>query len=304
MRKAFEFIRRHQAEFPVQVMCRVLGVSRQAFYAWAARGPSARERRDRELLKLISRIHEENRRVYGAPRIHAELRLAHGIGVGRKRVERLMRRAQISGLQVKKRGKTTVRVPGVRVASDLVLRNFRASRPDQVWAADITYLRSWQGWVYLAAIQDLYSRRIVGWQMADHMRSELVTDALKMAVAARKPAPGLIHHSDQGSQYVSLAFGQAAKADGISRSMGHVGSAYDNSVSETFFATLKKELIHRRTWPTRHELQAEVFNYIEGFYNRQRRHSYLGYLSPLQFESRACPGLETPTQTPIPAPTT
>jgi putative transposase len=186
----------------------------------------------------------------------------------------------------RKRGRTTIRVPGVRVADDLVERRFRPAAPNVVWVADITYLRTWEGWVYLAAVQDAYSRAIVGWSIADHMRAELVVDALQMAVARRRPAPGLIHHSDQGSQYVSLGFGQAARDAGIAVSMGSKGDAYDNAVAESFFATLKKELVNRRSWPTRRELMSEVFEYIEAFYNRARRHSTLGYLSPADYENR------------------
>lgn len=287
MKKAFRFIHTEKVNFPVSVLARVLNVNRTAYYAWARRPASRREIEDRDLTRKIKEIHAANRGVYGSPRIHAELRIAHGIKVSRKRVERLMVDARISGLIKKRRGKTTVRVPGVRVASDLLLRDFTATAPDQVWAADITYLKTWEGWIYLAAVQDLYSRRIVGWSMADHMRAELVTDALKMAVHRRQPAQGLIHHSDQGSQYVSLAFGQLARANGIAQSMGHVGSAYDNAIAETFFATLKKELISRRSWPTKAELRPEVFEFIEGFYNRKRRHSYLGWLSPAEFEGQA-----------------
>ena len=154
-----------------------------------------------------------------------------------------------------------------------------------LWVADITYLRTWEGWLYLAAVQDAYSRRIVGWSMADHMRAELVVDALQMALHRRRPAPGLIHHSDQGSQYVALGFGQKARDAGIAVSMGSKGCAYDNAVAESFFATLKKELVHRRSWPTRRELISEVFEFIEAFYNTTRRHSTLGYLSPAQFET-------------------
>ena len=175
-------------------------------------------------------------------------------------------------------------MPGVRVADDLVQRDFTPAAPNVLWVADITYLRTWEGWLYLAAIQDAYSRRIVGWSMADHMRSELVVDALQMALARRRPGPGLVHHSDQGSQFVSLAFGQAAGKAGIARSMGSRGDCFDNAVAESFFATLKKELVRRRTWPTRRELTGEVFDYIEAFYNPRRRHSTLGYLSPVQFE--------------------
>jgi putative transposase len=268
----------------VSLMCELLDVSRAGYYAWARRAPSDRALTDAWLLEKIKEIHAENRQVYGSPRVHAELRLAHGVRVGRKRVERLMRQAGISGLVNKKRGKTTIRVPGVRVADDLVERQFTPAAPNVLWIADVTYLRTWEGWLYLAAVQDAYSRRIVGWQMADHMQAELVVDALKMAISRRRPPPGLIHHSDQGSQYVSLAFGQTARDAGVARSMGSRGDCYDNAVAESFFATIKKELVHRHSWPTRRELTSEVFDYIEGFYNRQRRHSTLGMLSPADYE--------------------
>ena len=188
--------------------------------------------------------------MYGAPRIHAELRMAHGIAVGRKRVQRLMQAAGASALVVRKRGRTTVAVQGVRVADDLVKRQFRPDQPDLLWIADFSYLRTWEGWLYLAAVQDAFSRRIVGWCMADHLREELVVDALRMALKVGRPEPGLIHHSDQGSQYVSLGFGQACQQAGIARSMGSKGDCYDNAVAETFFATIKKELVHRRSWPS------------------------------------------------------
>jgi putative transposase len=261
-------------------------VSRSAYYEWERGAPSDRALTDAWLLEQIKQIHGEHRGVYGWRRIHAELRIAHGVRVSGKRVRRLMRQAGISGLVRRKRGRTTIRVPGVRVADDLVERRFRPQAPNVLWVADITYLRSWEGWVYLAAVQDAYSRMIVGWSMADHMRHELVVDALQMAVARRRPGPGLVHHSDQGSQYVSLGFGQAARDAGIAVSMGSKGCAYDNAVAESFFATLKKELVHRRSWPTRRELIGEVFEYIEAFYNRARRHSTLGYLTPLEFENR------------------
>jgi putative transposase len=281
----FEFIAAKQAEHPVKTMCRVLEVSRSGYHAWARRAPSLRARDDARLTGRIREIHALNRRVYGSPRVHAELRLVDGERVGRKRVERLMRAAGLSGLQQRKWRRTTIRVPGVRVADDLLDRAFAADGPDKVWVADITYLRTWEGWLYLAAVQDLYSRRIVGWAMADHMRTELVVDALGMALGRRRPAPGLIWHSDQGSQFVSLAFGQAARAAGIAQSMGSRGDCWDNAVAESFFATLKKELIHRRSWPTKAELRTEVFDYIEVFFNRQRRHKTLGQLSPTEFEN-------------------
>jgi putative transposase len=280
----YRLIAAERASYPVSLMCRVLGVNRTAFHAWERRPPSERELQDAWLTDKIKQIHARARGVYGARRVHAELRLGHGIRVGRKRVERLMREAGISGLVRRKRGRTTIRVPGVRVADDLVRRNFTPAAPDVLWVADVTYLRSWEGFLYLAAVQDACSRAIVGWSMADHMRAELVVDALRMGLARRAPGPGLVHHSDQGSQYVSLAFGQQARDAGIAMSMGSRGDCYDNAVAESFFATLKKELVNRRSWPTRRELGAAVFEYIEVFYNRERRHSTLGYRSPREFE--------------------
>jgi len=281
----FGFIAAKRTEHSVKTMCRVLEVSRSGFHAWAKRAPSPRALKDARLTERIRQIHAEHRQVYGSPRIHAELVMASGERIGRKRVERLMRQAGISGLVARKRGRTTVRVPGVRVCEDLVDRAFMAAAPDRLWVADITYLRTWEGWLYLVAVQDVYSRRIVGWAMDSHMRTELVTDALQMALTRRRPAPGLIWHSDQGGQFVSLAFGQQARAAGIAQSMGSRGDCYDNAVAESFFATLKKELIHRRSWPLKAELRTEVFDYIEVFYNRQRRHRSLGMLSPAQFET-------------------
>jgi putative transposase len=293
----FRFVAAKKAEHSIKTMCRVLGVSRSGFHAWERRAPSARQLQDERLLERIREIHAENRGVYGSPRVHAELALADGVRVGRKRVERLMRQAAISGLVARQRGRTTIRVPGVRFCEDLVDRAFLASAPDRLWVADITYLRTWEGWLYLVAVQDVFSRRIVGWSMADHMRTELVTDALQMALAHRRPAPGLIWHSDQGSQFVSLAFGQKARAAGIAQSMGSRGDCFDNAVAESFFATIKKELIHQRSWPSKAELRTEVFEYIEVFFNRRRRHSTLGMLSPAQFESHHHQQIEKITTT-------
>jgi putative transposase len=204
---------------------------------------------------------------------------------GASGVERLIRQAAITGMVARKRGRTTIRVPGIRVCEDLVDRAFLAAAPNRLWVADITYLRTWEGWLYLVAVQDVFSRRIVGWSMADHMRTELVLDALGMALDHRRPEPGLIHHSDQGSQYVSLTFGQTARAAGIAQSMGSRGDCFDNAVAESFFATLKKELINRRPWPQKAELRSEIFDYIEIFYNRQRRHGTLDMVSPAEFEN-------------------
>jgi len=283
----YRIISAEKASFPVSVMCEVLGVSRSGFHGWERRAPSDRALADAWLTEKIKEIHEQARGVYGSRRVQAELRLGHGVQVSRKRVQRLMRHAGVAGLVKVKRGKTTIRVPGVRVADDLVDRQFRPSAPNVLWVADITHLRTWEGWLYLAAIQDAFSRMIVGWAMAEHMRSELVLDALQMALARRCPDPGLIHHSDQGSQYVSLTFGQKARDAGVAVSMGSRGDCYDNAVAESFFATIKKELVHRHPWPTRRELSSAIFEYIEAFYNRQRRHSTLDYLSPEQYENQS-----------------
>jgi putative transposase len=281
----FGFIEAKKAEHSIKLMCRVLEVSRSGFHAWARRPLSPRAVEDARLTDRIRVLHTLRRKVYGSPRIWSDLVLDDGERIGRKRVERLMREAGLSGLVTKKWKSTTVRVPGVRVAEDLLDRDFAAGAPNRCWVADITYLRTWEGWLYLVAVEDLYSRRIVGWAMDSHMRTELVTDALQMALAHRRPAPGLIWHSDQGSQFVSLAFGQQARAAGIAQSMGSRGDCFDNAVAESFFATLKKELIHRRSWPEKAELRTEVFDYIEVFYNRQRRHRALGQRSPADYET-------------------
>ena len=283
--KVFGFVLARKAEHSIALMCRVLEVARSGYHAWAARPMSARGVEDARLTARIRELHDKRRMVYGSPRIWADLVVDDGERIGRKRVERLMRQAGLSGLITKKYTATTVRVPGVRIADDLLDRKFAASAPNRCWVADIIYLRTWEGWLYLVAVQDLYSRRIVGWSMADHLRTELVTDALQMALAHRRPDPGLIYHSDQGSQFVSLAFGQQARRAGIAQSMGSRGDCFDNAVAESFFATLNKELIHRRSWPTRAELRTEVFDYIEVFYNRERRHSTLGQRSPVDFEN-------------------
>jgi putative transposase len=265
-------------------MCRALGVNRTSFHDWERRAPSDRALSDAWLTDQIKQIHAASDGTYGARRIHAELRTEHRIGVGRKRVERLMRAAGISGLLARKRRRTTVRLSGVRVAPDLVERDFRPGGPNQTWSADITYISTWEGFLYLAHVQDLFSRRIVGWSMADHLRSELVVDALEMALHRRRPDGGLIHHSDQGCQYTAVLFTKRCANAGLEVSMGSVGDCYDNAVCETFHASLKKERIYRQSWPTRAAARAAVFEYIEGWYNPRRRHSTLGYLSPIEFE--------------------
>ena len=280
----YAFVSAEKASYPVALMCRVLEVNRTAFYAWTDRTPSKRETANVALTERIVEIHAENLKAYGSRRIHAELRFADNLRVGLTRVERLMREANISGLVKRRRGRTTISVPGVRTAADLVERDFNPQAPDRLWTADITYIRTWEGWLYLASIIDCYSRRIVGWAMADHLHADLVVDALEMAVARRHPGRGVIHHSDQGGQYVSLLFTRRCRGVGIEISMGSRGDCFDNAVLESFHASLKKDLIHRRSWPTKTEVRTAVFDYIEAFYNRRRRHSTLGMLSPVAYE--------------------
>jgi putative transposase len=281
-------------------MCRVLGVNRTSFHDWERRAPSDRALSDAWLTEKIKEIHVASDGTYGVRRIHAELRLEHGIRVGRKRVERLMKAAGISGLVPRKRRRTTVRLPGVRVAADLVERDFRPEGPNQTWSADITYISTWEGFLYLAHVQDLFSRLVVGWSMADHLRAELVVDSLEMALKRRRPERGLIHHSDHGCQFTAVTFSKRCQRAGIEISMGSVGDCYDNAVCETFHATLKKEKIYRQSWPTRAEARAAIFSYIEGWYNPRRRHSTLDYLSPAEFE-RHHANLAEPLEAPISA---
>jgi putative transposase len=288
----YRFIAAEKANFPVSFMCSRLGVSRSGYHAWAVRPPSRRTVADAVLTREIAAIHERSRRTYGAPRIHAEL-IFSGHRVSRKRVARLMRTARIQGVFVRRRFRTTRRSRWAAPAPDLVLRSFGAPAPDRLWVADITYVRTGEGWLYLAAIVDCFSRRVVGWSMAPHLRTELVADALEMAVQRRRPAAGLVHHSDAGTQYTSLAFGRRLREAGIAPSMGSVGDALDNAVAESFFGTLKRELVHRHVFPTRAAARTALFDYIEVFFNRQRRHSTIGQLAPAEFERRYAAALAT-----------
>jgi putative transposase len=273
----------HQAVYPVKTMCRVLDVSTSGYYAWRKRQPSQRAQEDQRLLKRIHAIHERSKGIYGAPRIHAELAEA-GVRVGRKRVARLMRAEHLWGVSRRKAPRTTQRKPGARPAPDLVKRNFTASGPDRLWVADITYVATWAGWLYLAVVVDAWSRRVVGWAMSTHLRKTLVLDALQMAIRQRRPR-SVIHHSDQGSQYTSLAFGQRCWEAGVRPSMGSVGDCYDNALCESFFATLECELLDRNTFHSPMEARLAVFEFIEGWYNPHRRHSALDYLSPNRYEA-------------------
>jgi putative transposase len=280
----FRFIAAKRTEHSIALMCRVLEVSRSGYHAWMLRPLSPRGVEDARLTKRICELFPKRRGAYGSPRIWSDLVIDDGERISRKRVERLMRLAGLSASPTKKWRGTTIRVPGVRVADDLVDRKFAAGAPNRVWVADITYLRTWQGWLHLAVVVDCFSRRVVGWALEDNLRAELVVDALEQALQRRRPQRGLVHHSDQGSQYVSLAFGHRCRLAGIEQSMGGRGSAYDNAVCESFFKTLKSDLLDRRSWPDKAELRPAVFDYIETFYNRQRRHSSLDYLSPAEYE--------------------
>jgi putative transposase len=282
----FRFIAAEKAHHSVACLCGVLGVSRSGFYAWLGRGPSARARADGVLTEQIRAVHAASRGTYGVPRVHAELAEAHEVRCGRKRVARLMRAAGLAGVCRRRGVRTTRRDDRDAPSADLVQRSFAASAPNRLWVADITYLPTWQGFLYLAVVLDAFSRRVVGWAMADHLRTELVLDALEMALWNRRPAGGVIHHSDHGCQYTSLAFGTRCRRAGITLSMGSVGDCYDNAMAESFFATLECELIARNRWRTHTEARMAVFDFIEGFYNPRRRHSALAYLSPAEYERR------------------
>ena len=274
----------HQAVHPVATMCRVLGVSPSGFYAWRDRAPSARAKADSALTAQIRAIHRESRGTYGSPRIHAEL-AAEGVAVGRKRVARLMRRADVRGVSRRKPFCTTRRDETARPAPDLVARRFEAAAPDQLWVADITYIPTAAGFLYLAVVLDVWSRRVVGWATAGHLRTELVLHALELALRHRQPQQ-VIHHSDQGCQYTSIAFGLRCREASVRPSMGSVGDAYDNALCESFFATLECELLDRHRFATPSTARLELFDYIEGWYNPRRRHSALDYLSPVAYEER------------------
>jgi putative transposase len=279
----FRFIEAERATFPISLCCRTLGVSRSGFHAWRRRAPSRRSLQDAWLLERIGQIHERSRGTYGSPRVHAALR-RQGVRVGRKRVERLMREAGISGLSKRRRKATTISLQGVRVADDLIRRDFGPEAPDRLWCADLKQIPTSEGVLYLGSVLDCFSRRVVGWSLRSDMKAALVVDALEMALARRQPKPGLVHHSDRGAQYVSLVFGHRCRQAGIAQSMGSRGDAYDNAVKESFFASLEKDLLRRRCFRTRREARSQVFDYIEVFYNRERLHSTLGYRSPEEYE--------------------
>ena len=283
----FRFIEDHRDTWPVRLMCDALEVSRSGYYAWRGRPESPRAAANRALLAAIRRVHARHRGRYGAPRIHAALR-AEGRFVSRSRVERLMRRHGIRAITQRRfRVVTTDSSHSLPVADNLLDQTFLATRPNEIWLADITYIPTDEGWLYLATVLDLFSRKVVGWAMRDHMRQELTTTALTMAIQRQRPGPGLIHHSDRGSQYAAGGYRQVLDAANIVQSMSRKGNCWDNAPMESFFHTLKAELVHHAAYATREAAKRDLFAYIEGYYNRQRLHSALGYLTPEQAELQA-----------------
>jgi putative transposase len=283
----FAFILEEKATFPVRALCRNLGVSASGFYAWCERPPSARAQRNSTLRVAIADVHRQSRGTYGAPRVRAELQ-TRGIDVGRHRVARLMQADGIEGHRPRRYVATTDSKHTAPPAPNLVARNFDVAGPNRCWVTDITYIPTWEGWLYLAVVIDLFSRRVVGWATAPHLRTELPLDALAMALRqrSRQGRARLVHHSDRGVQYVSDAYQRLLAAHGITCSMSRKGNCWDNAVAESFFATLKVELISRQRWFTRQLADDAIAEYINTFYNRDRRHSHLGYLTPLEFEQK------------------
>jgi putative transposase len=275
-------VKANQDFYPISTMCRLLGVSSSGYHAWKDRPPSARATADAALMERIRTIHSRSRQTYGMPRIHFEL-TQEGFRIGRKRVARLMRAAGLQGVSRRKRTRTTICGKEAQVIPDLVKRNFLATAPNRLWVADITYIPTWAGFLYLAVVMDAFSRRIVGWAMETHLRTELVLDALNMALWQRRPS-AVIHHSDQGCQYTSITFGKRCREAKVRPSTGSVGNCFDNALCESFFATLECELLDRRRFKTQAEARMAVFEFIEAWYNPHRRHSGLDYCSPMEYE--------------------
>jgi putative transposase len=279
----FAFIAAEKAHYPIQVLCEVLGVTRSGFYAWRKRPVSPRREADAQLLEQVRSVHQRSRRTYGSPRIHRELR-ACGKRVGKKRIERLMRQDGLRGAQKRRFRKTTDSNHSQPVAPNLLARRFTAEQPNTHWVTDVTYLWTLEGWLYLAVMLDLFSRRVVSWAVSESNDTELAKAALERGLAQRKPEPGLVHHSDRGSPYASEGYRELEAEHGVVASMSRSGDCWDNAVSESFFATLRAELVDHEVYATRAAAKASVGDYIDNFYNLTRRHSTLGYLSPVEFE--------------------
>jgi putative transposase len=281
----FAFIHTEKAKLPATRLCRALGVSRSGYYAWSQRPPSAHAVADANLVPVIRACHVRSRGTYGSPRLHRDLQaLSHR--VSRKRVARLMRQEGLTARPARRWRATTDSRHGAMAAPNVVARKFNAEGPNKVWVTDMTYVWTWEGWLFLSAIIDVFSRRVVGWAIADHLRTELPLEALGMALGIRQPERGLVHHSDRGCQYVSDTYRSELDARGIVCSMSRVGDCWDNAVAESFFATLKVELVHRRPWATKLEARGAIHEYIASFYNPYRRHSTLGYVSPMAYEAQ------------------
>jgi transposase InsO family protein len=284
---SFRFIEDHRDSYPVRLMCTVLGVSAAGYYAWRERPASTRATGNAALLATIRQVHQESGGRYGSPRVHAALRL-QGRGVSRGRIERLMHRHGIRAITAPpRRVRTTDSRHGLPIAPNLIQRNFAAASANRIWLADITYIPTAEGWLYLAAVMDLFSRKIVGWAMRDHMQIELASSALNMAIRQQRPQTGLIHHSDRGVQFASQDYRAVLASAGITASMSRKANCYDNAPMESFFHTLKTELVHHRQYKTRAEAQHDIFAFIEGFYNRTRLHSAIGYIAPIEMELKA-----------------
>ena len=282
----FAFIAASEVAFPVSTMCRVLGVTRSGFYAWAKRPKPERAKRDAQLAATVAAVHQRSRRTYGSPRVHRELK-ARGVRVGKKRIERLMRENGIQGRRKRRYTRTTDSKHGGPIAPNLLARKFCVSAPNRAWVTDVTAIATGEGWLYLAPMLDLHSRRVVGWSASETNDTTLALDALRKALRARRPPPGLLHHTDRGSPYASDDYRAELRLHGVRRSMSRKGDCWDNAVAESFFGTLRAELVDHEQYRTHEAARHSISDYIETFYNIERRHSFLDYLNPIEFELRS-----------------
>jgi putative transposase len=285
---SYQFIRQHEQAYSVERMCILLGLGRSSYYAWKKHKPSQREKENQALIEHIRRIHKLSRKTYGSPRVHAQLR-KQGWTCNKKRIARLMRQDGLQGRRKYRKVIATNSKHDFPIAPNVLNRDFRATQPNQKWVADITYIPTEEGWLYLAGVLDLFSRKIVGWDMSSQINADLVENALRMALYQRQPGVDLLHHSDRGSQYASYSIRNILAANHIQVSMSNRGDCYDNAVMESFFGTLKNEWVHHQKYLTRSQARTDIFAYIEGFYNTVRLHSTLGYLSPAEFEAKSYP---------------
>jgi transposase InsO family protein len=282
----FAFIAAREVAFPVSAMCRVLGITKSGFYAWSKRPKPARAKRDAQLAATVAAVHQRSRRTYGSPRVHRELK-ARGVRVSKKRIERLMRENGIQGRSKRCSKRTTDSKHGGPIARNILARDFQVDQPNRAWVTDVTAIATGEGWLYLAPMLDLHSRRVVAWAGSESNDTELALDVLRRALRARRPPPGLLHHSDRGSPYASDDYRAELRANRVRRSMSRKGDCWDNAVAESFFATLRAELVDHERYPTREAAMRSIGDYIDNFYNVERRHSHLGYLNPLEFELRS-----------------